>query len=133
MVFDNKFVFFDNKNSLEFYYYLLDVGFNTEQVKLTNCTKFSNRINIKVTLNDYETIICPNLTMWSWFSVSKTNLNSNQQLNNIDVHEFSTDKQDFHKLLNFIYEDIDISKIINKIKNNINNISIKIENLKSPE
>lgn len=128
MLFKNNIDYFDNNDSLELYYYLLEKGLNSEQVKLISCTKFHNRVNIKVILDEYEIIICPNLTMWHWFSVSKTKLNSDVEINNNDIREFSAIKEHFHELLNFIYEDTNIFKFIKQIKNNIKNMNGKIQN-----
>lgn len=123
--------FFDNENSINLYYYLLDFGLNTNQVKLKPCIKWDNRINIEINFNGYKTIICPALTTYHWFSVSRQPIIDDKKLTNNDIKEFSANKEDFHKLFNFIcgYDNIsNVTNIILKIKKDILEIS---ENLKN--
>lgn len=123
--------FFDNEDSISLYYYLLENGLDTDKVKLKPCIKWKNRINIEIIFNGFKTIICPALTTYHWFSVSRQAITSTKELNNNDILEFSAEKTNFHKLLNLIYSNIDIlnvSKTINKIKKDILKISEKIKN-----
>ena len=125
--------FFDNEDSINLYYYLLNFGFNTKQVKLKSCVKWNNRINIEIHFNNYKTIICPALTTYHWFSVSKKPIMDNKVINDNDVLEFSANKEDFHKILGFIYGDDNTSNIANtiqKIKKDILEISEKFKNNK---
>ena len=123
--------FFDNEDSLNLYYYLLDYGLNSNQVKLKPCIKWDNRINIEIIFNDYKTIICPALTTYHWFSVSRQSIKDTKEFNCNNISEFSANKEDFHKIFNFIcgYDNIPyVANTIMKIKRDILEIS---ENLKN--
>lgn len=125
--------FFDNNDSINLYYYLLNFGFNTEQVKLKSCIKWDNRINIEIHFNNYKTIICPALTTYHWFSVSRKSIIDTKELNGNDVLEFSANKEDFHKIFSFIHGHENISNVANtikKIKKDISEISEKFKNNK---
>lgn len=122
--------FFNNNDSINFFNYLLKKNLPIDKITLNCCTKYENRINVIVTLNNYKTIICPVKTNYRWFSVSRQHISDSNQLNSDDVYEFSAQEKDFNKLFNFIWGDdakIDISKQIDLIKKRISHIKKKIE------
>ena len=96
--------YFYNSDSLNFYYYLTEKGLDNSVFTLKTCTKWENRINIEIMLNNFKIIICPNKTMYNWFSVSKQHISDNIDLDGNDAHEFSCDPEHFNLLYDFILE-----------------------------
>lgn len=123
---------FDNNDSINFFNYLLKKNLSIDKISLIPCTKMKNRINIQIILNDYKTVICPVQTTYHWFAVTRQHILDKKQLNDDDVHEFSTNHQYFDKLFNFIWGNVlenDLSKKNNLVKT-INEIKSDIKNMK---
>ena len=130
MEFEKIDTFFNNQDSINFFNYLLKKNLPIDKITLNCCNKYENRINVIVTLNNYQTVICPVKTNYCWFSVSRQHISDSNQLTSDDVHEFSANEEDFDKLFNFIWGDDNInniSKNIEIIKNQITNIKKKID------
>lgn len=121
--------FFDNDDAINFFNYLLKKNLPINKITLIPCSKMKNRINIQIILNDYKTVICPVKTTYHWFNVTRQHILDSNQLTGDDVHEFSSQEEDFDKLFNFIWGNdtkIDISKYLKQIKKQISEIQKKL-------
>ena len=114
--------FFDNEDSINLFYYLLNQNISIDKIVLKSCTKMKNRINIQVTINNYRTVICPVKTDYHWFAVTRQHVSDISKLSVDDVHEFSASEEDYHKLFNFMWGDDDIFKNIKLLKDKVSNI-----------
>ena len=131
MEFESKsFYFFDNRDVINFFNYLLKKNLPINKITLMPCTKMKNRINIQIILNDYKTVICPVKTDYHWFVVTRQHVLDVNEITGNDVHEFSAEYEDFEKLFNFIWgikTNINISDTLNEMKKKILTIKKKIE------